>query len=73
MLNFERKTNSLFMIYTHLESILVPEDNEQQKHVPCSYGYKYWISDDGSIDSNVKIRDHMRSLSYYWKTQRFCT
>ena len=30
MLNFERKTNSSFLIYAHFESILVPEDNEQQ-------------------------------------------
>ena len=64
MLNFERKANSSFLIYAHFESTLVPEDNEQQKHVACSYGYKCWICDNGSIDSNIKIRDHMRSLSY---------
>ena len=46
MLNFERKANSSFLIYAHFESILVPEDNEQQKHVACSYGYKCWVCDN---------------------------
>ena len=49
--NFERKTQSPFMIYADFESILAPEDNgkqnpnesytnKYQKHVVCSYGYK---------------------------------
>ena len=49
--NYERKINSLFIIYAVLENILVPEDNgkqnakesyinKYQKHIACSYGYK---------------------------------
>ena len=49
--NYERKINSLFIIYAVLESILVPEDNgkqneeesyinKYQKHIACSYGDK---------------------------------
>ena len=49
--NYERKINSLFIIYAVLESILVPEDNGKQnakesyinryqEHIACSYGYK---------------------------------
>ena len=49
--NFERKIESIFMIYVGFESILVPEDigkqnanesytNKYKKHVARSYGYK---------------------------------
>ena len=49
--NFERKIESIFMIYVDFESILVPEDigkqnandsytNKYKKHVDRSYGYK---------------------------------
>ena len=47
----ERKLKSPFMTYADFESILVPEDDEEQnpeesytnnyqKHTACSYGYK---------------------------------
>ena len=55
--NFERKTESPFMIYADFGSILAPEDNgkqnsnesctnKYQNHVVCSYGYKLVPVDD---------------------------
>ena len=52
--NFGRKIKSPFMIYADFESILVPEangkqnmnesyTNKYQKHVACSYGYKFYV------------------------------
>ena len=49
--HYERKIKSPFIIYVDFESILVPENNEEQnpeesytnkyqKHIACSYGYK---------------------------------
>ena len=54
---YERKIKSQFMIYVDFESVLVPEDNENQnpdesytnkyqKHDACSYGYKLVCVDD---------------------------
>ena len=52
--NYERKIKSI--TYADFESILVPEDNENQnpekfytnyqKHIACSYGYKLVCVDD---------------------------
>ena len=50
----EQKIKSLFTIYADYESILVPENNENQnpevshtnKYVACSYGYKLVCVDD---------------------------
>ena len=50
-------TIKVFMIYGGFESTLVPRDNGKQntnesytnnyqKHVACSYGYKYVFADD---------------------------
>ena len=55
--NYERKPKSLFIIYADFESILVPEGNgkqnpekiytkKYQKHIACSYGYKFVCVDD---------------------------
>ena len=55
--NYERKLNSLFIIYVDFESIFVPENNgnqnpeesytnKYQKHIACSYGYKLVCVDD---------------------------
>ena len=48
--DYERNTNSPYMIYTDFESILVPEDtsytNKYQKHITCSYGCQLACVDD---------------------------
>ena len=55
--NYERKIKPPFMIYSHFESILVPEEkkkqspddsytNKYQEHVVCSYSHKSVRVDD---------------------------
>ena len=55
--NLERKMKSPFIIYADFKSILVPagngkqnseesHTNKYQKHIACSYGYK-WVCVDG--------------------------
>ena len=55
--NFVRKIKFPFMIYADFKRFLVPEDsgkknpngcyiNKYQKHVACSYGYKFVCVDD---------------------------
>ena len=62
--NFERKIKSPFMFYADFESIPVPKDdgkqnpnksytNNYQKHVACSYGYKF-VCVDGKFSKSSK-------------------